>query len=116
MDKLRVADALTDIFNLYKRCNKYIDETEPWKLAKDEAAKARLATVLYNLLDGITFDDVILALHTERVIDTASAERVLKETLEIRLQDMKHLFLNNIDLIIAKAKEGRAEYEDQGGV
>ena len=52
MDKLRVADALTDIFNLYKRCNKYIDETEPWKLAKDEAAKGRLATVLYNLLEA----------------------------------------------------------------
>ena len=53
MDKLRVADALTEIFHLFKRCNKYIDETEPWKLAKDEAAKERLATVLYNLLDGI---------------------------------------------------------------
>ena len=60
MDKLRVADALTDIFNLYKRCNKYIDETEPWKLAKDEAAKARLATVLYNLLDGITTASTLL--------------------------------------------------------
>ncbi len=53
MDKLRVADALTEIFNLFKRCNKYIDETEPWKLAKDESASARLSTVLYNLLDGI---------------------------------------------------------------
>ena len=60
MDKLRVADALTDIFNLYKRCNKYIDETEPWKLAKDEAAKGRLATVLYNLLDGITTASTLL--------------------------------------------------------
>ena len=53
MDRLRVADALTEIFNLFKRCNKYIDETEPWKLAKDEACADRLKTVLYNLLDGI---------------------------------------------------------------
>lgn len=54
MDRLRVADALTDIFNLFKRCNKYIDETEPWILAKDEAKKDRLATVLYNLVESIS--------------------------------------------------------------
>ncbi len=54
MDKLRVADAITEIFNLFKRCNKYIDETMPWALAKDEAKKDRLATVLYNLAEGIT--------------------------------------------------------------
>ena len=53
MENLRVADAITDIFALFKRCNKYIDETEPWKLAKDEAKKDRLATVLYNLTEGI---------------------------------------------------------------
>ena len=53
MDKLRVADTLTDIFNLFKRCNKYIDETMPWSLAKDEAKKDRLSTVLYNLAEGI---------------------------------------------------------------
>ncbi len=53
MDNLRVADALTEIFALFKRCNKYIDETEPWVLAKDEAKKDRLATVLYNLVDSI---------------------------------------------------------------
>ncbi len=54
MKELRVADALTEIFNLFKRCNKYIDETEPWVLAKDEAKKDRLATVLYNLVEGIS--------------------------------------------------------------
>ena len=54
MDDLRVADAITEIFVLFKRCNKYIDETEPWVLAKDEAKKDRLATVLYNLVEGIT--------------------------------------------------------------
>lgn len=54
MAELRVADALTEIFNLFRRCNKYIDETEPWALAKDEAKRDRLATVLYNLVEGIS--------------------------------------------------------------
>ena len=54
MDGLRVADAITEIFNLFKRCNKYIDETMPWALAKDEAKKARLETVLWNLIQGIS--------------------------------------------------------------
>ena len=54
MAELRVADALTEIFALFKRCNKYIDETEPWVLAKDEAKKDRLATVLYNLVESIS--------------------------------------------------------------
>ena len=53
MDNLRVADALTEIFAIFKRCNKYIDETEPWVLAKDEAKADRLSTVLYNLVEGI---------------------------------------------------------------
>ena len=53
MEDLRVADAITEIFTLFKRCNKYIDETEPWMLAKDEAKRDRLATVLYNLTEGI---------------------------------------------------------------
>ena len=53
MQSLRVADAMTEIFAIFKRLNKYIDETEPWVLAKDEAKKDRLATVLYNLTEGI---------------------------------------------------------------
>ena len=61
MDELRVADALTEIFNLYKRCNKYIDETTPWTLAKDEAKKDRLATVLYNLVESISVATNLLA-------------------------------------------------------
>ena len=60
MDQLRVADAITEIFTLFKRCNKYIDETEPWVLAKDEAKKDRLATVLYNLMEGIRIGAVLL--------------------------------------------------------
>ena len=53
MEELRVADAITEIFALFKRCNKYIDETMPWALAKDESKKDRLAEVLYNLVEGI---------------------------------------------------------------
>ena len=60
MEKLRVADAITEVFTLLRRCNKYIDETEPWKLAKDETKQDRLATVLYNLMEGIRMAAVAL--------------------------------------------------------
>ncbi len=60
MSTLRVADALTEIFGIFKRCNKYIDETEPWVLAKDEAGKDRLSTVLYNLVEGIVIGASLL--------------------------------------------------------
>ncbi len=60
MDNLRVADALTEIFQVFKRCNKYIDETEPWVLAKDENKKARLSTVLYNLVESIVIGASLL--------------------------------------------------------
>ncbi|EOS44106.1 methionine-tRNA ligase [Lachnospiraceae bacterium A2] len=60
MDELRVADALTEIMNLFKRCNKYIDETTPWILAKEEASKPRLATVLYHLVESITIGASLL--------------------------------------------------------
>ena len=60
MNELRVADAITEIFNIFRRCNKYIDETMPWALAKDEAQKERLATVLYNLVEAITIGASLL--------------------------------------------------------
>ena len=60
MEELRVADAMTEIFTLFKRCNKYIDETQPWVLAKDEAKADRLATVLYNLVEGIMIGSSLL--------------------------------------------------------
>src|SRR5699024_7607328 len=60
MDKLRVADAMTEVFSLFKRCNKYIDETMPWALAKEEDKKDRLATVLYNLVEGICIGATLL--------------------------------------------------------
>ena len=61
MDKLRVADAITEIFNVFKRCNKYIDETMPWALAKEEEKKDRLETVLYNLIVSISEGAKLLA-------------------------------------------------------
>lgn len=60
MEELRVADALTEIFAIFKRCNKYIDETEPWILAKEEAKADRLSTVLYNLIEGISIGASLL--------------------------------------------------------
>ncbi len=60
MEQLRVADAISEIFNIFRRCNKYIDETAPWTLAKDEAKKDRLSTVLYNLTEAITIGASLL--------------------------------------------------------
>ncbi len=80
MDKLRVADAITEIFTLFKRCNKYIDETMPWVLAKDEATKPRLATVLYNLMDGIRVGATLLESFmpetSEKILAQIGAEKL----------------------------------------
>ncbi len=86
MEDLRVADAMTEIFALFKRCNKYIDETEPWVLAKDEAKKDRLATVLYNLVESITIGASLLAPFMPETADKIVAQLNSKirdfETLE----------------------------------
>ena len=74
MDELRVADAITEIFNIFRRSNKYIDETMPWALAKDEDKKERLKTVLYNLTESITIGASLL---TSFMPETA--EKILKE-------------------------------------
>ena len=74
MEALKVADALTDIFEIFRRCNRYIDETEPWVLAKDENKAARLSTVLYNLIEATSKGAVLLA---PFMPDTADA--ILKE-------------------------------------
>ncbi|MDO4262229.1 MAG: methionine--tRNA ligase [Eubacteriales bacterium] len=74
MDQLRVADALTEIFALFKRCNKYIDETMPWALAKDPAKKDRLATVLYNLVESISYGAALL-----EPFMPATAEKILAQ-------------------------------------
>ena len=74
MDKLRVADAITEIFTLFKRCNKYIDETTPWALAKDEAKKDRLSTVLYNLAESILIGASLLKPFMPETADKIAAQ------------------------------------------
>ena len=85
MDELRVADAISEIFTLFKRCNKYIDETEPWVLAKDEAKKDRLATVLYHLIEGIRMGAVFLQSFrpetSEKILSQIQAENCDLENL-----------------------------------
>ena len=79
MDRLRVADAMTEIFNLFKRCNKYIDETMPWALAKNEEDKPRLATVLYNLVESISIGACLLEAFmpetSERILALLKAQK-----------------------------------------
>lgn len=86
MDTLHVGDAIEEIFTLLKRCNKYIDETEPWALAKDEAKKDRLATVLYNLLESIRFAAVLLSSYmpetAEKILDELSTSERDAASLE----------------------------------
>lgn len=74
METLRVADALTEIFGIFKRCNKYIDETEPWVLAKDEAKADRLSTVLYNLVEGIIIGASLLEPFMPRTAQKIAAQ------------------------------------------
>lgn len=86
MEDLRVADAITEIFNLFKRCNKYIDETMPWALAKDEEKKDRLAEVLYNLVEGICIGATLLESFmpetSQRILDQLHAEKRTYEQLD----------------------------------
>ena len=86
MEELRVADAMTEIFGLFKRCNKYIDETMPWALAKDEAKKDRLAEVLYNLVESITIGACLLESFmpetTEKILAQLNAEKRSYEELD----------------------------------
>ena len=84
MEKLRVADAITEVFTVFKRCNKYIDETMPWALAKDESKQDRLATVLYNLVEGICIGTTLLESFmpntTKRILGQLNAsERTLED-------------------------------------
>lgn len=85
MDKLRVADAITEIFNIFKRCNKYIDETMPWALAKDETKQDRLATVLYNLVESIVIGASLL-----EAFMPETAEKIVKQ-LNCKLRDFEEL-------------------------
>ena len=86
MDKLRVADAITEVFTLFKRCNKYIDETMPWALAKDESQTERLQTVLYNLVEAICIGATLLESFmpdtTKRILSQLNAEARSLEDLK----------------------------------
>ena len=102
MENLRVADAITEIFNVFKRCNKYIDETMPWALAKDEAQKDRLETVLYNLIDSIEKGAALLASFLP-----ATAEKILKQTNGGKVTDKPEILFARLDMeeVMKKVEE-----------
>ncbi len=93
MDDLRVADAITEIFNLFKRCNKYIDETMPWVLAKDEAQKDRLETVLWNLIQGISAGAKLL----ESFMPSTS-KKILEQLGNGNVTDKPEILFQRLDL------------------
>ena len=102
MENLRVADAITEIFNLFKRCNKYIDETMPWALAKDEAQKDRLETVLFNLIDSIEKGAKLLASFLPE-----TAEKILKQTNGGNVTDKPEILFARLDVeeVLKKVEE-----------
>ena len=109
MDSLRVADAITEIFNLFKRCNKYIDETMPWALAKDEAKKDRLETVLWNLIQGISAGAELL----ESFMPSTS-KKILEQLGGGHVTDKPEILFQRLDLeeVMKKVEElhpGEAE-------
>ena len=107
MDKLRVADAITEVFSLFKRCNKYIDETMPWALAKDETKQDRLATVLYNLVEGICIGASLLKSFmprtTERILVQLNAnERTLEEMDQFGLYPSGNRVTDKPEILFAR--------------
>lgn len=110
MDKLRVADAITEIFNLFKRCNKYIDETMPWILAKDEAQKDRLETVLYNLIDSISKGAELLSSFMPE-----TAEKILAQLNGGNVTDKPEILFQRLDLeeVIKKVEELHPPVEEE---
>ena len=126
MDKLRVADAMTEVFTLFKRLNKYIDETMPWALAKDEAKKDRLATVLYNLVEGITMGATLLESFmpetTERILAQLNAQKRTLEDLKTfglypsgnKVTEKPEILFARLDLkeVLAKVEELHPKKEE----
>ena len=116
MDKLRVADAITEVFTIFKRCNKYIDETEPWILGKDEAKKDRLSTVLYNLLESITIGASLLEAFmpdtTDRILAQIGATKRPLEDMDhfggyvngTKVTDKPEILFARLDMDEVKAK------------
>jgi methionyl-tRNA synthetase len=136
MDKLRVADAITEIFTLFKRCNKYIDETMPWALAKEEDKKDRLATVLYNLVESIcigatllesfmpqTAKKILAQLNAkERTYDDLSAFGLYESGTKVTDKPEILFARLNIEEVMAKVEElhpqveEEAEAEEEAGI
>ena len=119
MSKLRVADAMTEIFNLFKRCNKYIDETMPWALAKDPEKKDRLSTVLYNLVESITIGASLLTPFmpetAERIFaQLNSSERSMDELEMFGLYKSGNKVTDKPEILFARldAKEVQAKVEE----
>ena len=121
MDKLRVADAITEIFTLFKRCNKYIDETMPWALAKDESKQDELAHVLYNLVESITIGANLLTPYMPQtaggILAQLNADIREYDDLDkfglrkngIKVTDKPEILFARLDLeeVLAKAEEIR---------
>ncbi len=119
MDKLRVADAITEIFSVFKRCNKYIDETEPWILGRDEAKKERLSTVLYNLAESITIGASLLEAFmpetSEKILSQLNTSRRTEEQMNefgkyisgTKVTDKPEILFMRLDAkeVLAKAEE-----------
>jgi methionyl-tRNA synthetase len=129
MKGLHVADSITEIFALFKRCNKYIDETMPWALAKDEAKKDRLATVLYNLAESITIGASLLEPYmpetTERILsqlntkkrDYADADKFGLYESGTKVTDKPEILFARQDLkdVMEKVEEIRAKQKGASG-
>ena len=110
MNELRVADAITEIFNLFKRCNKYIDETMPWVLAKDEAQKDRLETVLWNLIQGISAGAELL----ESFMPSTS-KKILEQLGNGNVTDKPKILFQRLDLeeVMKKVAELHPPVEEE---
>ena len=123
MEELRVADAITEIFTLFKRCNKYIDETMPWALAKDEDKKARLAEVLYTLVEGICIGASLLESFmpdtTGKILAQLNANKRTYEELDTfglypsgnKVTEKPEILFARLDVkeVMAKVEEMRAQ-------
>ena len=119
MDKLRVADAITEVFTIFKRCNKYIDETMPWALAKDEAQSDRLKTVLYNLVEsiciGATLLEAFMPETSEKILAQLNADKRSLEELDTfgkypsgnKVTDKPEILFARLDMdeVLAKVAE-----------
>ena len=127
MEDLRVADAITEIFAVFKRCNKYIDETMPWALAKDESKKERLSTVLYNLVEGICIGAGLLESFmpetTQKILGQLHAERRSYDQLSTfglypsgsKVTEKPEILFARLDVkeVLAKVEEKKAAEASQ---